>query len=107
MHSPKHQNHRKRRTDRPARPNRAMWNDRTGKAANYRELAQPESTGKESSYLKSLIDSRTPVTVTMINGDQFHGHIRYYDRDCFSIGLSSEKRKIFLRKDSVSCITEE
>ena len=84
-----------------------MRSDRTGKAAHYKELAHPESTGTESSYIKSLIDSRTPVTVTMINGVQFHGHIRYYDRDCFSIGLSSEKRNIFLRKDSVSHITEE
>lgn len=71
-----------------------------------KELANPESTGKESSYLKSLIDSHTKVTVTMLSGEQFQGHIRYYDQYCFSVGLTSEKRKIFLRKDSVSHIEE-
>jgi sRNA-binding regulator protein Hfq len=83
---------------------------RTGrhfKAPNHKELAHPESTGTESSYLKSLIDSHTPVTVTMKSGERFHGHIRYYDRYCFSIGLSSGKKKILLRKDGVSYITEE
>jgi RNA chaperone Hfq len=61
----------------------------------------------ESSYLKSLIDSRSKVTVFMKNGERFNGRIRYYDRDCFSIGLSTEKRKIFLRKEHVSYISEE
>ena len=83
--------------------------NRTGRhdnAPDFKNLVHLESTGTESSYLKSLIDSHTPVTVTMISGEQFHGHIRYYDRDCFSIGLSSKKRKILLRKDSVSTIEE-
>jgi small nuclear ribonucleoprotein (snRNP)-like protein len=71
------------------------------------EVVHPESTGEESSYLKQLIDSRVPVTVTMKSGEQFHGRIRYYDRDCFSVGLSTGKRKIFLRKENVSRITEE
>jgi len=98
MNSTKHHHPRRKRTERP------RYN------LNYKALKEqthPESTGTESSYLKSLIDSHTPVTVTMISGEQFHGHIRYYDRYCFSIGLSSKKRKIFLRKDSVSTITEE
>ena len=81
--------------------------ERSAKAPNYKERAHPESTGTESSYLKSLVDSHAKVTVTLLSGEQFHGHIRYYDRYCFSVGLSSEKRKIFLRKDSVSYIAED
>jgi len=95
MNHPRHRHRGEQRTERAA------------KAPHYKDLVHPESTGTESSYLKSLIDSRAKVTVTMKNGEQFQGRIRYYDRYCFSVGLSSEKRKIFLRKDSVSYITEE
>ena len=77
------------------------------KPSVYKELVHPESTGTESSYFKSLIDSHKKVTVMMKNGEQFHGRIRYYDRYCFSIGLSREKRKVFLRKENVSYILED
>lgn len=98
MRPPKYRQPRKKRPERP---------ERSFKAPYYKERGHPESTGTESSYLKSLVDSHAKVTVTMLSGEQFHGHIRYYDRYCFSVGLSSEKRKIFLRKDSVSYIAEE
>ena len=41
------------------------------------------------------------------NGERLHGFIRYYDRYCFSIGLSAQGPKLFIRKASVSYIAEE
>jgi sRNA-binding regulator protein Hfq len=67
----------------------------------------PDHTGSESAYLKSLVDSRAQVTVVLKNGERFQGHIRYYDRHCFSLGLSAQGPRIFLRKASVSYICEE
>jgi sRNA-binding regulator protein Hfq len=71
------------------------------------DLMQTEHTGSESAYLKSLIDSRAKVTVVLTSGERLQGRIRYYDRDCFSIGLSATGPRIFLRKDSVSYISED
>lgn len=71
------------------------------------DLMQPGHTGSEAEYLKSLIDSRARVTVVMEDGERLQGHLRYYDRDCFSIGLSATGPRIFLRKDSVSYISED
>ena len=71
------------------------------------ELVHPEHTGSESAFLKSLVDSHAKVTVVLKNGEKFHGHIRYYDRYCFSLGLSSKGPRLFLRKASVSYIAEE
>jgi small nuclear ribonucleoprotein (snRNP)-like protein len=95
MNYPKHRNSKKKRTARINR-NQNTW--------------QPLETGSpetESAYLKSLVDSRASVTVTLKNGESFRGRIRYYDLHCFSVGLLSGKRKIFLRKENVSYITEE
>ena len=81
--------------------------ERFERAPGINDLMHPENTGSESAYLKSLIDSHAKVTVVLKNGEQFHGHIRYYDRHCFSIGLSAQGPRIFLRKASVSYISEE
>jgi len=71
------------------------------------ELEEPEGTGLEAPYLKSLVDSRKAVTVVLADGEELRGRIRYYDRDCFSVGLAAGGPKIFLRKSSVICIREE
>ena len=71
------------------------------------DLIHPEHTGSESGYLKSLVDSRAKVTIVLKNGERFTGRIRYYDRFCFSIGLSAKGPRIFVRKASVSYIAED
>jgi len=71
------------------------------------ELVHPEHTGAESEYLQSLVNSRTKVTVKLITGETLRGRIRYYDQDCFSIGLLTAGPRIFIRKTSVSYISEE
>jgi small nuclear ribonucleoprotein (snRNP)-like protein len=71
------------------------------------DLLHPEYTGAEAEYLQSLVDSHAEVTVKLITGETMRGRIRYYDQDCFSIGLSAAGPRIFIRKTSVSYISEE
>ena len=66
-----------------------------------------ESTGAESDYMKSLVDSRSEVTVVLENGEQLKGRVRYCDLDCFSIQLAERGLNVFVRKDSVIGIYEE
>ena len=81
--------------------------ERFGTPQETHHPIDPENTGSESNYLKSLIDSHAKVTVVLTNGERLHGFIRYYDRYCFSIGLSAKGPRLFLRKASVSYISEE
>lgn len=66
-----------------------------------------ESTGAEAEYLKSLVDSRTEVTVLLESGERLKGRIRYYDRELFSIQLADRGLNILLQKSSVLSIREE
>ena len=86
---------------------RRRHHERSERPQDTRELMQPEHTGSESEYLKSLVDSRAIVTVVLDNGERFQGRIRYYDRECFSIGPSTAGPKIFVRKASVAYIAED
>ncbi len=93
----------------PRKPYAERPGDAPGPPRHAREHPpgpEPESREKESAFLASLVESRARVTVVMKDGERFQGRVRYYDRDCFSLGLAGEKRKLFLRKENVACITE-
>jgi hypothetical protein len=44
--------------------------------------------------------------VVLKTGERLRGRIRYYDRDCFSLGPAGGGPKLLLRKGSVSYICE-
>jgi len=70
-------------------------------------IADPGSTDMEAPFLRSLVDSRASVTVVLKNGEMLRGRVRYYDRDCFSVGQAGGGPNIFLRKNSVLYILED
>ena len=65
------------------------------------------STGAEAEFLKTLVDTRARVTVVLRSGERLSGRIRYYDRDCISVGPADGGPKVFLRKSSVRYIEEQ
>jgi RNA chaperone Hfq len=89
------------------RPKKRKASSRPRKMPDFHNFVHPQDTGSETSYLKSLVDSRAKVTVVLKNGERLRGRIRYYDRDCFSVGLSVHGPRMFIRKENVSYISEE
>jgi len=69
--------------------------------------SDPESTGEEAAYLKTLVDQATPVVVVLKSGEQLRGQLRYYDRDVFSLGPSDGGPKLLLRKTSIRYLYED
>ena len=88
---PPKRHHERRRMERPA----------AAEVVNY------ENTGCEAAYLKSLVDSGATIVVVLTTGEQLRGHVRYYDRDCFSLGPADGGPKLFLRKSSIRYLYEE
>ncbi len=89
------------------RGHRRHRNERPAERPEVKENAEPESTGSEVESLKALVDSGNIVTVVLSTGEQLRGRIRYYDRECFSLGSEPRGPNIFLRKSSVKYICEE
>jgi hypothetical protein len=91
------------RNRRPRRPNYGGQHSQRPEPAG---LPDQEVADPEASYLKSLVDSRATVLVVLKTGERLRGRIRYYDRDCFSLGPAGGGPKLLLRKGSVSYICE-
>ncbi len=66
-----------------------------------------EDSGLEAIHLRHLVDSRTRVVVVLTTGDTLRGRVRYYDRDCFSLGPEKCRPKVFLRKEAVKYLYVE
>lgn len=90
----------RRPTNKRKKSHRRSFKPASAQAPDY------EGTGQEAVYLRSLVDSGTMVVVVLTSGEQIRGYMRYYDRDCFSLGPADGGPKLFLRKSSVRYLYE-
>jgi len=51
----------------------------------HKKPAPPEQTHAENFYWVKQMQARTPVTVVLTDGEQLHGVIEWYDRDCIKL----------------------
>jgi host factor-I protein len=51
----------------------------------HKKPAPPEQTHAENFYWVKQMQSRTPMTVILIGGEELHGIIEWYDRDCIKL----------------------
>lgn len=69
--------------------------------------SDPEVTGAEAAYMKTLVDLGIDVVVVLKTGEQLRGQVRYYDRDVFSLGQGEGGPKLLIRKTSIRYLYEE
>ncbi len=50
-----------------------------------RRAVPPEQTSAEAFYYLKQMNNRTPVVVVLDDGEQFRGHIEWYDRGCIKV----------------------
>src|SRR5665213_2079046 len=51
----------------------------------HKKPAPPEQTHAENFYWVKQMQARTPVTVVLTDGEQLHGVVEWYDRDCIKL----------------------
>ncbi|HWB86951.1 MAG TPA: RNA chaperone Hfq [Bryobacteraceae bacterium] len=65
----------------------------------------PEQTFEETKYLKRLIESATPVKVTMEDGEEVVGVIEYYDQSFIRLTRDGEPN-LFIFKHDIKYLQE-
>ncbi len=51
----------------------------------HKKPAPPEITHAENFYWVKQMQVRTPMTVVLTDGEELHGTIEWYDRDCIKL----------------------
>jgi host factor-I protein len=66
----------------------------------------PGETGQESTYLKTLGEKQTPVTVKLVTGEVFKGWIEYFDANMIRLTREGSPN-LFIYKHEILYISED
>ena len=59
--------------------------DRDRSAAPARKTAPSEQTNAENFYYLKQMQSKTPMVVVLRDGEEVHGYIEWYDKNCIKL----------------------
>ena len=76
------------------------------KPQHGRRVPAPEATGAEASYLSENKEARTPMVVTLLDGEVVRGIIEYYDLHMIKINRSGGPN-LFIRKSNIRYMSED
>jgi sRNA-binding regulator protein Hfq len=89
------------RRERPERP------ERGGERSNgARKSAPPEQTNAENFYFQKQMQSKTPMVIVMLDDEEVHGIIEWYDRACIKVNRTGAPN-LMIYKPSIKYMYKE
>lgn len=96
------------RPDRSERGERGDRGDRGDRSMNgAKKLAPPEQTNAENFYYQKQMQSRTPMVVVLRDGEEIHGIIEWYDRNCIKVNRESGEPNLMIYKPAIKYMYKE
>jgi host factor-I protein len=102
------------RRDRPERHDRMERNDRDrgdrqmgGGGGGGKKPAPPETTNAENFYYQKQMQSRTPMVIVLRDGEEVHGIIEWYDRNCIKVNRDSGDPNVMIYKPAIKYMYKE
>ena len=62
--------------------------DRDRSAAPAKKTAPTEQTNAENFYYQKQMQSKTPMVIVLRDGEEVHGYIEWYDKNCIKLNRS-------------------
>jgi len=90
-------------TERPRNNDRQERNDRPG---GGRKPAPPDQTNAENFYYQKQMQSHTPMVVVLSDGEEIHGVIEWYDRNCIKLNRNGHPN-LMIYKPSIKYMYKE
>jgi sRNA-binding regulator protein Hfq len=84
------------RTDRSERPG----------PSGGKKVPPPESTNAENFYYQKQMQGKTPMVIVMRDGEQIHGVIEWYDRNCIKMNRNGAPNLV-IYKPSIKYMFKE
>src|SRR6516162_272365 len=67
----------------------APGRERAERANGSRKAAPPDQTNAENFYYQKQMQGKTPMVIVLSDGEEIHGVIEWYDRNCLKVNRSS------------------
>lgn len=97
------------RRERPERFERSERSDRGDRAMSGggKKPAPPEQTNAENFYYQKQMQSHTPMVVVLQDGEEIHGVIEWYDRNCIKVNRDGGEPNLMIYKPAIKYMYKE
>jgi host factor-I protein len=93
--------------ERRERPERMERSERPMGAQGGKKLAPPEQTNAENFYYQKQMQSRTPMVIVLRDGEEIHGIIEWYDRNCIKVNRENGEPNLMIYKPAIKYMFKE
>jgi host factor-I protein len=62
-----------------------------------RKVAPPETTNAENFYYQKQMQGKTPMVIVLRDGEEVHGVIEWYDKNCLKVNRTSEPNVVIYK----------
>jgi len=95
------------RHERPERVERVERSERAMGPSGGKKPAPPEQTNAENFYYQKQMQSRTPMVIVLRDGEEIHGIIEWYDRNCIKVNRDSGEPNLMIYKPAIKYMFKE
>ncbi len=75
--------------------------------AGGKKPTPPEQTNAENFYYQKQMQSRTPMVIVLRDGEEVHGIIEWYDRNCIKVNRDSGGPNLMIYKPAIKYMFKE
>jgi len=105
---PQERRDRPERHDRGERMERGERGDRPmGGGGGGKKPAPPDQTNAENFYYQKQMQSRTPMVIVLRDGEEVHGIIEWYDRNCIKVNREDGEPNLMIYKPAIKYMYKE
>jgi host factor-I protein len=89
------------------RGDRSDRGDRQMGGGGGKKPAPPEATNAENFYYQKQMQSRTPMVIVLRDGEEVHGIIEWYDKNCIKVNRDSGGPNLMIYKPAIKYMYKE
>jgi host factor-I protein len=98
---------RRERPERHDRHDRGERNDRGDRGMGGKRPAPPEQTNAENFYYQKQMQSQTPMVIVLRDGEEVHGIIEWYDKQCIKVNREHGEPNLMIYKPAIKYMYKE
>jgi sRNA-binding regulator protein Hfq len=95
------------RHERGERMDRGERGDRGIGGGAGKKPAPAEQTNAENFYYQKQMQSRTPMVIVLRDGEEVHGLIEWYDRNCIKVNRENGEPNLMIYKPAIKYMFKE
>jgi host factor-I protein len=81
--------------------------DRGTGGGGGKKPAPPDQTNAENFYYQKQMQTRTPMVIVLRDGEEIHGVIEWYDRNCIKVNRDSGEPNLMIYKPAIKYMFKE